>query len=50
MMLRWYVFLLIGAGLLALAVYLAERVSTWGAWAAMVGAGFVFGKAGCWAN
>ena len=44
-MLRWYIFSLLGAGLLALAVYLAECVSTWGAWAAMIAAFFLFGKA-----
>lgn len=43
--LRWYIFSLLGAGLMVLAVYLAECVSTWGAWAAMVGAFFLFGKA-----
>ena len=44
-MLRWYIFSLLGAGLMALAVYLAECVSTWGAWAAMIAAFFLFGKA-----
>jgi len=44
-MLRWYIFSLLGAGSMALAVYLAECVSTCGAWFAMTAAFFLFGKA-----